>query len=158
MNPNKDYILQSHVWDVAVLDKMGAKAKMETLKAWDWLARYPSLSLKFVTKAKNRHPSLWYSEVMSILEDEIRLRSDDAIRLGCLFIADDPKTPFGKIHKRKILKLLKSHVDVIPGELRDRIRIIPDKFEDKPYKPQEYGDLIKLIEAFDIDAIRRRDA
>jgi len=124
---------------------MDTKARQELQEARIWLNRHKSLALAAGIAVVERHPAVWFSNYMTKLSAEIRLGRQAAVALGVRFIADDPKTPFGRISKRKILKALKHSAHLIPQPEQHWISLTLARLDQLPHKPHEYGDLKRLV-------------
>ena len=134
-------------WDMTILEKMGSKARLENLHARDWVERLGSPAVPYAFQIAERHPALWWSRFMNRIETAIDARNPDAIAIGLQYILDDPKTPFGRIHKRRILRRLYRVRHLLPDHAQQGLQDVSDKFSCHPWKPQEYGDLVRLIAA-----------
>lgn len=132
-------------WDNSIFEKMGEKAKSECLEVEKWLLKYPSLSSSLISQISESHPALWFSHFFDLLTLKIKEKDLNSIKLGCRFIIDDPKSPFGKINKQKIIRALKNVYYLISSPEQAQIKAVIHKFECKSYKPQEYRELLKLI-------------
>ena len=131
----------------AIIKTMPDKSANETLKALAWVEERGNIIKPFLPEASCEHPCLWFDTVMTNIADGVRDEDQAAIRLAAQFIGDSFNVPFGKIIRTKLLKRLKKVTMQIPSEYRQAICSVPEKFANKPYKPQEYRDLIRLVEA-----------
>ena len=136
-------------WDESVLLQMAPKARAETLAARSWLLGHIGLSQPFIDSTEETHPAIWFDRVMSQVEDQINTGNHAAIELGCRYIIEDPKTPFGRIHKRKVIQRLRKQFQHIPKKHYGAIRQAAGRIEAMNYKSQEYKDLIRLVNAID---------
>lgn len=135
-------------WELAILDRMSPNARVENIDASDWLRRYPKQSARFIAAARSSHPALWFDEVMRLAEAAMVMGDTDALTLCATYIADDPMTPFGKGRKRRILRALRKRAALIPNHLKERIVAVATRLKASKFKPQEYKDILRLVESF----------
>ena len=90
-------------------------------------------------------------DTVSILErivSKIKEGNLNAIELGCDFVVDDFKTPFGKITKSHIFNALRSQVNYIDRKRKASLTNLAIKCIELPYPPRELKILIKLVKDF----------
>lgn len=136
-------------WDETRLSGMSAESRDEALGARDWLLRHFTLSQPFIASVSEQHPALWFDRVMELVEVQIQSGDPIAIELGCLYLIEDPKAPFGRIHKRHVIRRLKARRREIPAQYQSALRSAGDRMTALAYKPQEYKHLMNFIRALD---------
>ena len=119
-------------------------AREELEHAREWLNSHPSLAKVFTARISQPHPFVWFGEVMESVAAGINAGDPLAIKLGCHYLIDDPKCPFGRILKRRIANALRRHHCEIPYEFRQALINAPHKFDSHPFTPHEYKDLLRL--------------
>lgn len=136
-------------WDETHLRRMTDKFRSETIGARDWLLSHLALSRPFIDCVTERHPALWFDRVMELIESQIRAGNPVAIELGCMYLIEDPKAPFGRIHKRHVIRRLKARRREIPIEYRSKLRIAGERMTSLQYKPQEYKHMMNFLRALE---------
>ncbi|WP_243384521.1 hypothetical protein [Geothrix alkalitolerans] len=125
--------------------KEHAREELETAR--EWLHSHAALAKAFTSKVSQPHPFVWFGEVMELVATSINEGDPQAIKLGCYYLIDDPKCPFGRIFKRRVANALRRHHDEIPTEFRQPLINAPHKFDSHPFTPHEYKDLLRLSKA-----------
>jgi len=117
----------------------------DALRIRRWIEENADALRPFAAGVEQRHPALWWSQVMTAVERGVAGGDANAIRVGLKFACDDPKSPFGRIVKQRLLRRLK-WIDLRAWrEVLPRLRATAAKFDKDDYKPQEYNDLMRLI-------------
>ena len=73
------------------------KARSELEEAREWLQSHRALSEPFIQAVDEKHPGIWFGMVMELVAESIKKGNSKAIELGCFYISNDPKAPFGGI-------------------------------------------------------------
>ena len=73
------------------------KARSELEEAREWLQSHRALSEPFIQAVDEKHPGIWFGMVMELVAESIEKGNSKAIELGCFYISNDPKAPFGHI-------------------------------------------------------------
>ncbi len=133
-------------WDMKVFNQMSKESKDLCAKARDWLLDNIDLSGEFIDETFEKHPAVWFSRVMTLVEEQIDLGNTKALLLGCRYILHAKRAPFGKIHKCNILNRLIRNRDGIPKENLGKFIQLRDNFEEMKYPPREIRELNKLID------------
>lgn len=81
------------LWDMRLLNNMSEDTRALCIKAKQWLILNEPLSMRYVIKTNERHPALWFSRVMSIVEEAIDNEEQEAIDLACLYVIHAQKGP-----------------------------------------------------------------
>ena len=123
------------------------KTRSETDEARAWLLSHRALSEPFIQAVDETHPAIWFSRVMELVTESIEKGSGKAIELGCFYISNDPKAPFGRSLKRRVMNALRRHVDRIPIRFHQGLVDAHAKLGGLPYPPQELKDLGRLVRA-----------
>jgi hypothetical protein len=84
---------------------------------------------------------------MELVAGSIEEGNSKAIELGCLYISNDPKAPFGRILKRRVMNALRRHVEQIPIRFHQGLFDTHARLKALPYPPQELKDLDRLVRA-----------
>ena len=113
----------------------------------DWLMAHEKLSGQFISRIDQGHPALWFSEVMTLVEKEMDLKCQDAVDLGCLYVIECTRSPFGKIHKSNILVRLKRNRELIKRDHIARLASTYDRMMASAHPPRESRELGKLLKA-----------
>jgi hypothetical protein len=109
-----------------------------------WAERNKAFLDKFIPVLKSDHVVLFWSSIMGSVFEGIHNSDQDAIRVSLKFIYDDPKVPFGKTIKQRLLKKLRQRAHLIgSGQAIYMDRLI-EKLSSLDYPPQELNDLIRL--------------
>jgi len=132
-------------WNETILSQMSSRARHETIGARDWLLNHQNLASPFMHAITTTHPAIWVGEVFESIAGEIANQNPIAIELGCLFIIEDPKSPFGRIMKRKVLNALRRNSKLIQNQYERPLRAAFERMQGLPYPPQELKDFARLI-------------
>jgi hypothetical protein len=123
------------------------KARSETDEAREWLLSRSQLSEQFIKAVDEPHPALWFARVMELVAESIEKENHAAVELGCFYISDDPKAPFGRILKRRVMNALRRRVNQIPKRFHQGLLDAYAKLQALPHPPQELKDLGRLVRA-----------
>ena len=114
-------------------------------QAKSWISQNEDLVSKYVSNIQEKHPALWFSRVMTNVEIGIDNEEIDAVNLGCLYVINAKKAPFGKIHKSNILVRLKRHSGLINPKYIPLFIETLNHLKKMKYPPREVRELEKLI-------------
>ena len=123
------------------------KTRSETDEARAWLLSHRALSEPFIRAVDETHPAIWFSRVMELVAKSIEEGNSKAVELGCSYISNDPKAPFGRILKRRVMNALRRHVNQIPIRFHQGLIDTYAKLNALPYPPQELKDFGRLVRA-----------
>jgi hypothetical protein len=123
------------------------KARSEADEARAWLLSHRELSDQFIQAIDEPHPALWFARVMNLVAESIETGSHAAVELGCFYISDDSKAPFGRILKRRVMNALRRRVNQIPSRFHQGLFDAYAKLQALPYPPHELKDLGRLVRA-----------
>lgn len=87
---------------------------------------------------------------MQLVAESIEKGNSKAIELGCFYISNDPKAPFGRILKRRVMNALRRNVNQIPIRFHQGLIDAYAKLNALPYPPQELKDLGRLVRALKV--------
>ena len=116
-----------------------------------WIENAPPCILQFYPS--NYHKASWWTnQIFDSILEEIKKGNQDAMKLGCQLIIDDPnKIPFGKIIKSNIGRALKAKANLIPENERQKIIKKVFSLIKAGIVPQEVKVYCKLIDKFGIE-------
>jgi len=112
-----------------------------------WLESHELLSSKYVSLVNEVHPALWFTSVMGEVEKAIDNKEQDAVDLGCFYVTNTKKSPFGKGHQCNILVRLKRNRELIKGHFMPMFIKTLEEYKSMEYPPREVKELTKLIGA-----------
>jgi len=135
-------------WDIQTYKRMAECAQQEADAARKWIDDNQSLSDQFVAKVNEGHPAIWFSSVMRLVEEGIDAKKQDAVDLGCRYVIQQEKTPFGKIHKSNILIRLKRNRELIKQKYIIELIKTYENYQKMNYTPREVRELSKLVREF----------
>jgi len=130
------------------INKMCNMRDDNVLDVRHWIDSHALLSSKYVSLVKESHPALWFTSVMREIEKAIDNKEQDAVDLGCFYVTNTKKSPFGKIHQCNILVRLKRNKELIKEHFIPMFIRTLEEYRLMKYPPREVKQLTKLIEAF----------
>jgi hypothetical protein len=133
--------------DKSHLSRVGQNGGSEADGAREWLLSHLQLSNQFIQAVNETHPSIWFHRVMHLIVQAIEEGNQTAIELGCFYISEDPKAPFGRILKRRVMNALRRNVTQIPKAWHQRLINAHSRMKALPYPPHELKDLGRLVRA-----------
>ena len=132
-------------WDLKIYNSMSSETRRLCDEVKSWLIQHKRLSSKYIEESHERHPALWFSDVMAKVEDGIDNKEVNAVDLGCLYVINAKKAPFGKIHKGNVLVRLKRNKELIKQVYIEQLTATLDSFNQMKYPPREIRELRKLL-------------
>ncbi len=130
---------------MAVYDRMSPETRGLCNEVKAWILTHENISEKYFREVQERHPALWFSKVMENVENGIDNKETEAVDLGCLYVLNAKKAPFGKIHKSNILVRLKRNKEIIKGKFIPQLVETLSHLKLMKYPPREVRELEKLI-------------
>ena len=92
---------------------------------------------------------------MELVVESIEKGDSEAIALGCFYISNDPKAPFGRILKSRVMNALRRNVELIPLRFHQGLIDAQAKLNALPYPPQELKNLGRLLRALTLAGTSR---
>ena len=132
-------------WDMSRYGRMAEDARHRADAARMWICSNERLAAQYVAKVDVRHPAVWFGIVMTLVKSAIDAKEQDAVDLGCRYIIQQERAPFGKIHKGNILVRLKRNRELIKEEYIPDLIKTYEAFLKMKYKPRETRELAKLM-------------
>ena len=132
-------------WDIKIYDRMSSDTRRLCDEARLWLIQHEKLSSNYIKKTDQRHPALWFSDVMTKVEGGIDNKETNAVDLGCIYVINGKKAPFGKIHKSNILVRLKRNKELIKKMYIAQLTETLHRFTKMEHPPREVRELTKLL-------------
>ena len=136
-------------WDVSIFDRMSSAAQAQAEAGKRWILCQREFAEKHVGRVHSTHPALWFSDVMSEIEGDIDRGDLDAIELGCRYIIQEERTPFGKLHKCRVLRRLKRHRDLLTKQQVLQLAETYRRLQSLKYPPRELKELGSLLRCFE---------
>ena len=114
-----------------------------------WLSARESRVASYRPEKPIDHPILKDTQVIDAIIKAIKLGDLNAIELGCEFIQETEKVPFGKILKSNILTALKQQTKYIAQNYRLKLATTAVNLLSWEYPPREVRELCKLVQRFE---------
>ena len=121
--------------------------EFETLKRW-LNSRELRVSSYRLEKTID-HPVLNETQVIDAITEAIKSGDQYAIDLGCEFVLELRKLPFGKILKSNILVALKQKTSCIGSTYKQQISSAAVELLSWQYPPREVREFCKLVQRFE---------
>ena len=114
-----------------------------------WLSAREVRVASYRPKIEVNHPILKDTQVIEAIIKAIKHGDLNAIELGCEFIQETGKVPFGKILKSNILTALKQQTNYITQNYRQQLATTAVSLLSWEYPPREVRELCKLVQRFE---------
>lgn len=121
--------------------------ELETLKFW-LNSRELRVSSYRLEKSIG-HPVLNETQVIDAISNAIKNGDQNAIDLGCEFVLELRKMPYGKILKSNILVALKQKAPFVGATYKQQISSAAMELLSWKYPPREIREFCKLVQRFE---------
>ncbi len=132
-------------WDMKIYDGLPPETRKLCDEAKLWILNHKDLSSKYVSIIQEGNPAPWFSRVMTNVEIGIDNKEIEAVDLGCHYVINAKKAPFGKIHKSNILVRLKRNSELIKQKFIPQLTETLCHLKKMKHPPREVRELEKLL-------------